>query len=84
MIQHREGQRTGDLDRRVLHLADDARAGWAALAQVAHDVLGHDDGAVDDDPEVDRAQREQVRGDPAQVHEDEREQTARAGSSQPR
>ena len=41
---------------------------------MAEDVLGHDDGAVDDDAEVDGAQGQEVGGDAAQIHEDEGEE----------
>jgi len=58
----------------VLDLAHDAAAGDAALGQVAHDVLGHDHGAVHDDPEVDGAERQEVGGDRVEVHEDEGEE----------
>ena len=37
------------------------------------DRLHHHDGAVDDDAEVDRAQRQQVGGDPGVVHQNERD-----------
>ena len=69
-----ERQRARDLERRVLDLAHDAVARRPPLGQVTEDVLGHDDGPVDDDPEVDGSQRKQVGRDPAEIHEDEREQ----------
>ena len=58
----------------MLDLADDPVTSRLVLAEVPQDVLGHDDGAVDDDAEVNGAEREQVRGNPSQVHEDEREE----------
>ena len=39
-----------------------------------HDVLDHDEGAVHDDAEVERAETEQVRGNAAEVHADEGKQ----------
>ncbi len=42
--------------------------------QAAHDVLDHDDGAVDDDAEVDRAQAHQVSADFALHHAADREE----------
>jgi hypothetical protein len=72
--QHGERQRTRDLRRRVLNLAHDAVPGGLALGEVAHDVLGHDHGAVDDDSKVNSPERQQIRGDIGEVHEDEGEQ----------
>ena len=57
----------------MLGLTDDAVAGRAPLGEVAENVLGHDHGAVDDDAEVDRAERKQVGRDAAEIHENERE-----------
>src|SRR5208283_4775254 len=45
-----------------------------AQAQFAVDVFHHDDGAVDDDAEVDRANGQQVGRFPGPVQKDEREQ----------
>ena len=42
----------------------------AAVAEVADDVFDHDDRAVDDHAEVERAEREQVGGNVAQVEAD--------------
>ena len=44
------------------------------MAQVADDVFDHDHGAVDDHAEVQRAEREQVGGDVAQIEANGREQ----------
>src|SRR5262249_18259375 len=45
-----------------------------AMRQQADDVLHHDDGAFDDHPEVERAERQQVGGNVAQVEADRRKQ----------
>ncbi len=58
--QDREGEGPCDFHRRVLHLAHHPVPGHPALAQVPHDVLGHDHGAVHDDPEVDGAERKEI------------------------
>ena len=40
------------------------------MAEVADDVFDHDDGAVDHHAEVERAEREQVGGDVAEIEAD--------------
>jgi hypothetical protein len=67
--QHGKRQRPGHLDGGVLDLTDDARPARLVLGEVAHDVLGHDDSTVHNDAEVDRPQRQEIRRDPAEVHE---------------
>ena len=57
-----------DFNGRVLNFAHHAMAGRLRVAQVVQDVLGHDDSAVDDDPEVDGPQRQQVRRIPPGAH----------------
>ena len=53
---------------------------WSPKASVAQDVLDHDDRAVDDHAEIERAQREQVRGNVAQIEQNRGEQQARTES----
>ena len=71
---HREDGRATDFDGRV----EDDRLGFPAVIrpfrQVPEDVLHDDHGAVDDDPEVHGAERQQVGGDPADSEPDERRQ----------
>ncbi len=43
----------------------------AALAEYAKDVLDHDHARVDEDPEVDRAQRQEIHRDVARVEQQE-------------
>ena len=45
-----------------------------ALGQPAQDVLHHDEIAVDDDAEIDRAEAQQIGRNPGGVHAGEREQ----------
>ena len=40
------------------------------MGEMAEDVLHHDDGRIDDDAEIDRTDREQVRGFTAQHRDD--------------
>jgi len=47
-----------------------------ALGEFAVDVFHHDHGAVDDDPEIDCADRKQVGGHASPVQQDEREEQA--------
>ena len=56
--------------RGVEHFASAERPVGACLAPT-QDRLHHHDRAVDDDAEIDRAEREQVRRDVGQVHQDE-------------
>ena len=50
------------------------------MRQMAEDVLHHDDGGIDDDAEIDRADREQVGGFAAQHRDDDgQEQRHRNG-----
>ena len=84
--EHVDRQEAGDDDRhgvedRPVHfgggLGDDfADRVLRSVAQreLAVDVLDHDDGAVDQDAEIDRADREQVGRDVLQVEADEREE----------
>jgi hypothetical protein len=62
------GRWTSCAASRICCVGSDAFA--APLAEMADDVLDHDDGAVDHHAEVERAQREQVGGDAAQVEAD--------------
>ena len=59
--QPREQQRPVDLPRCAKDAVLQRQPGVLAAGQVAVDVLGHDHRGVDDDAEIDRADREQVR-----------------------
>ena len=64
--QHREEHGRADLRGRRPHALLDRPS--ARAAQVPVDVLDHDDGRIDDDSEIDRAQRDEVRGRPGGDH----------------
>src|SRR5262249_6254457 len=72
--QHGKRQRPPDLHRGGVDLWNDLGPGRPALAQPPQDVLGHDDGAIDDDPEVDRAERQEIRRHASKIHEYEGKQ----------
>ena len=84
--QHVDGEVAGDDDRnrvedRPLDVAgraaddfDDVELLAVACSQFAEDVLDHDDRAVDDHAEIDRADRQQVGRDVRPVQADEREE----------
>jgi hypothetical protein len=72
VMMHREQDRLVDLDRADQHAVEpcvtavrDRLACGGLGARGAEDVLHHDHGRVDDDAEIDRADREEVGGFPA-------------------
>ncbi len=71
--QHAEEDRPRDLARRRQDVVA-VQLAFGILFAPAQDVLHHHDGAVDDDAEVDRAQRQQVGRNLEVVHQDERRQ----------
>ena len=82
---HREEDRPVDLDRRGKNAAqfvgqslvrDRAVSRRHVVREMAEDVLHHDDGGIDDDAEVDRADRQQIGGFSAQHRDDDGEEQA--------
>ncbi len=85
-LQREDGQVRGDDDRDGVEdgpldlvggLADllhRGLVGIALVAEMADDVFDHHDGALDDHAEVERAEREEVRRDVAEVETDRGEQ----------
>ena len=72
--------RTIDLRRRVEdHVANAVRRA-VSPRELAVDVLDHHDRAIDEDAEVDRADRQQVRRNVPEIETDERDQQRRAES----
>ena len=72
--RNRIEDRSLDVPGRVADDFDDVELLAVACGQLAEDVLDHDDRAVDDHAEIDRADRQQVGRDVRPVQTDEREE----------
>ncbi len=55
-------------------LADLPVSAGSCMREMAEDVLHHDDGGIDDDAEIDGADRQQIGGFPAQHRDDDGEE----------
>ncbi len=66
-------QRAVHFSRRLAHDLDDVEMAAFAQGDLAEYVFDHDDCAIDEDAEIDRADRKQIRRSALQVEADERE-----------